>query len=518
MVTMNVYKNIQERKGRGENISDICRAVERSRNTVRKYYRMNPSEYLQYTERASERGKVFEPFRDEIVELYRLNQGDSVVVASVFDVLEERHVELPGTERTLRNYIRMLIDEGVITLDCRFRSYHPIPQLPYGRQLQVDFGVQKIGCGTKVYLFVAILSASRYRYVAHQDRPFTTDDVVQHLLRCFAFIGGRPEELVIDQDRLMVVSENEGDIIFTEAFRQFREEQELRVWVCRAGDPESKGKVENLVKFVKMNFFSARYFTDSEEIAEPLLRWLARRANGKISQATGRKPAHMHEEERKNLRPLRLSIFQKACELEREPRNVDPKGLIMVGGNRYSVPAEYRNSSVKIFATITDLFAFDAKSGAEVAEHRLSPLTGQTIVQKAHLNPSNVSTEHLYRQVLDLSDLDEWKRFVEANTKRFKRYRREQYPALLRFFDEERDGEILTEALKLLLDHGTVSATNLADSYTYFRGVSEEDHPDVLGALTAGMKRIKEAYPKVTVEKRKIGYYASLISLLGAIS
>lgn len=518
MITMNVYKKIQERKSRGENISDICRVVGRSRNTVRKYYRMSPSEYLRYTERASERGKVFEPFRDEILELYWLNRGDSIVVSSVFDVLEERHAELPGTERTLRNYIHLLIDEGAITLDYRYRTYGPVPQLPYGRQLQVDFGVQKIAGDKKVYLFAAILSSSRYRYVAHQDRPFTTADVVQHLLRCFVFIGGRPEELVIDQDRLIVVSENQGDIIFTKTFRQLREEQEFRVWVCRAGDPESKGKVENLVKFVKMNFFSARHFTESGQIAEPLMRWLTRRANGKISQATGRKPAHMHEEEREHLRPLRLSIFQKECELEREPRNVDAKGLIMVGANRYSVPAEYRNTSVKIFATNTDLFAFDTKSGAEVAEHRLSPLTGQTIVQKAHLSPSNVSTEHLYRQVLDVSDLEEWKQFVEANTNRYKRYRREQYPALLRFFDEERDEGTLTEALKLMLEHGTVTATNLADAYTYFRGVTEEDHPDVLGALSTGLKRIRGDYPQVTVEKRKIGYYASLISLLGAIS
>ena len=518
MVTMNVYTNIHKRKGRGENISEISRAVKRSRNTVRKYYHMNEQAYLRYTERASERGKVFEPFRDEIINLYQQNQGDSIAVSSVFDVLEERHEDLPGTERTLRNYIHALIDEGTIKLACGFRQYTRVPQLPYGRQLQVDFGVQKIGNGKKVYLFVAILSASRYRYVSHQDHPFTTDDVVQHMLRCFEFIGGRPEELVIDQDRLMVVSENRGDIIFTETFRQFCEEQELQVWVCRAGDPESKGKVENMVKFVKTYFFSARQFNDSEAIAEPLMRWLVRRANGKISQATGRKPARMHEEEREQLRPLRVSIFQKNRELERNPRDVDAKARIMVGGNRYSVPAEYRNKSVKIFTTTTDLFVFDEKTGAEVAEHRLSALTGQTIDQKAHRSPSNLRTQELKQQVLQLSDLEAWRQFVEANTNRFKRYRREQYTSLLRFYDEKRDEQLLAEALELMLEHETVSAANLVDAYTYYRGVAEEDQPEILGALIAGLKRINREYPKITVEKRKVGYYASLISLLGAIS
>ena len=134
MVTMNVYTIIQKRKGRGENISEICRAVQRSRNTVRKYYHMDEREYLRYTERASERGKVFEPFRQEIIELYHLNRGDSIAVSSVFDVLEERHEELPGTERTLRNYIHALIEEGAITQDCNYRRYGVVPQLPYGRR------------------------------------------------------------------------------------------------------------------------------------------------------------------------------------------------------------------------------------------------------------------------------------------------------------------------------------------------------------------------------------------------
>ena len=173
---------------------------------------------------------------------------------------------------------------------------------------------------------------------------------------------------------------------------------------------------------------------------------------------------------------------------------------------------------MKIFATNTDLFVFDAKSGAEVAEHRLSALSGQKIVQKAHLSPSNLRTEELHRKVVELSDLDAWKRFVQANTSRFKRYRREQYTALLRFFDQEPDEQLLSEALELLLEHETVSAANLTDAYTYYRGVAEEDHPEILGALTAGLKRIRGDYPKVAVEKRKIGYYASLISLLGAIS
>ena len=45
-----------------------------------------------------------------------------------------------------------------------------------------------------------------------------------------------------DQDSIIVVSENNGDIIHTHAFSAFMKETRLDVLVCRKSDPESKGK------------------------------------------------------------------------------------------------------------------------------------------------------------------------------------------------------------------------------------------------------------------------------------
>jgi hypothetical protein len=116
---------------------------------------------------------------------------------------------------------------------------------------------------------------------------------------------------VIDQDRLMEVSENAGDIVYTKDFQFFIEEQEVSLWVCWRADPETKGKVENLVKFIKGNFFSTRDFESVEEARSGVLRWLGRRANGKISQATKQMPAVLIERERPHLRPLRNSLPQR---------------------------------------------------------------------------------------------------------------------------------------------------------------------------------------------------------------
>jgi len=60
--------------------------------------------------------------------------------------------------------------------------------------------------------------------------------------------------MVIDQDNLLVVSENFGDIIYTDQFKHFVEEQEIRMYVCRKADPESKGYASYCTSCVLYNF------------------------------------------------------------------------------------------------------------------------------------------------------------------------------------------------------------------------------------------------------------------------
>ncbi len=64
------------------------------------------------------------------------------------------------------------------------------------------------------------------------------------------------------------------------------------MYVCRKADPESKGKIENLVGFVKKNFLQVRICDTLEDASCGLASWLSRRANGRISSATGMIPAH----------------------------------------------------------------------------------------------------------------------------------------------------------------------------------------------------------------------------------
>lgn len=515
---MSVYQKIQKCKQQGKNLSEIQRALELSRNTVRKYYRMDEQAFLRYLQRLARRGHKFEKYHNEILTLFQQNAPESVTSSSIYDVLEERHGVLPATERSLRNFVRFLSESGELPIEVSQRIYQPVAPLPPGKQLQLDFGQVKIASGKTAYLFCAILSHSRTRYVAVQDHPFTTAETVGHLLDCFTYLGGRPQQLVIDQDRLLVVSENQGEIITTRLFGEFIAEQELDLYVCRKADPESKGKVENLVKFVKTSFFSARHFTEVAEIPQRLSLWLARRANGKLCQATGRIPAQvLTSEERACLRPLRASVFQKDRLIERDLRKADGKGRISVGGSLYSVPAEYKGREVEIYTTEAKLFVFERASHQQIACHELSVLPGQVVVQKGHLTPRGGATEALETELTGRVDLPEWQSFLQANRSRFARYRREQAAALRHLLDEGPERADLQSALQLCLEHRTVSAANLKDALVYVHQVAHHDAPDVLSLLRPELLR-RQRPADTPVATRKASYYSALLSILGAVA
>ena len=70
-----------------------------------------------------------------------------------------------------------------------------------------------------------------------------------------------------------IQNENAGDIIYTYEFEKFRQECGLSIRMCRRADPESKGKIENVVKYIKGNFLSHRLLKafSTQVISEHLL-------------------------------------------------------------------------------------------------------------------------------------------------------------------------------------------------------------------------------------------------------
>jgi hypothetical protein len=478
MINKAMFKQVQAFRRQGHSRGSIVKTLELDPKTVAKYFGMREEDFRSYRQDHFFRDKVFDDFRGDILEVYEANEFHPLIVSSVYDYLEEKRGLLPGNEQTLRNYIGYLIETDLLRLNETARLYTKVPELPFGKQMQLDFGRYRCRSGLVLYIFAALLSASRFKYVVFQNQPFRTLDVIRHLLDCFDYFGGRPEELVIDQDRLMVVSENAGDIIFTKDFKHLIDEQELGLYVCRRADPETKGKVENLVKFIKGNFLNTRDFETAEGANAGALKWLPRRANGKICQATKQIPAVLIEKERAHLRPLRNSIFRKDLLQGREERTANDKACISVQACGYQLPLKYKNKLVEIYTTEDDLFVFDLFTGKEIVAYRLSLIPGQLISKRTFRRDREKTIEELKSTVSGLFKLESWKRFAERNFQTFPRHTRDQCLEARKFFAEkEIDPGILESALAYCLENDTPSFTNLKDTYVHFEKESQRPDP-----------------------------------------
>ena len=96
---------------------------------------------------------------------------------------------------------------------------------------------------SRPYIFAIVLSHSRKKFVFFQDHKFNAREFVFAHDLAFRYFGGRTTEIVYDQDRVMAVSENAGDLILTEEFSAYSRYAGFSVHLCRAHDPESKGKM-----------------------------------------------------------------------------------------------------------------------------------------------------------------------------------------------------------------------------------------------------------------------------------
>ena len=512
MIREKMYEKIQTFKRKGYSRSEIASELEVDPKTAARYYRMDEEDFKAYRREHMFRDKVLEGYEKDILEVYEKNEFRKLNMSSVYDYMEERYGALPGNEQTLRNYIDYLIQTDKLMLNEKIRTYTKVPELPFGRQMQVDFGQYRLRSELKLYIFVSVLSASRYKYVIFQDHPFKTKEVIHHLLNCFDYFGGVPEELVIDQDSLMVVSENAGDIIYTDDFKYFIEEQEIRMYVCRKSDPETKGKIENLIKYVKNNFLSIRDFKALDEVNESVVKWLKRRANGKISQATKQIPALLIEYEREKLRPVRNSIFRKDSLIGREERNVSEKACISIDACGYQVPSRYRNKTVEIYVTKQKLFVFDLYTGEEIVEYELSPIPGKTICKREYKRETEKTAKELKAFVSEMFEGESWKKFTERNFKTFSRYVRDQCLEAKRYFmAKDIEIDILDRALEYCLENDTPSFANLNDTYAYFKR-EHDGSKDILQEIQAVAQESHINYEPLEVNQRDLSVYKELIS------
>ncbi|MGJ0491180.1 IS21 family transposase [Methylobacter sp.] len=389
--------------GNGLSERQIAKQLRISRNTVSKYLKL-PEPAITALLADTERTKKLDDYRDYIMQLLQTYPGLSAV--KVLRKLKAKVDDLAVSDRSVRRYIQALKQEIPVK---QARYYEPVLDMIPGEQCQVDGGelrgVLIGGVPTTVYFMVFVLSYSRLMHVSVSPRPIDTETLIRQHDAAFRYFGGQPQECVYDQTKLVVIHERFRELTLNQCFHQYATAAGFAIRACEGYDPESKGKVEAGVKYVKHNGLYGEAFASWSNLEQTLADWLDQTANQRIHGSTGQPPQVLYDrEERARMQPYLTPSCIDDARTAIVTRKADKTGLIAWQSNKYSVPMAYQNARVGVCEQDGQLLISDLSTGEAIAEHRLCLEKDQVIKNTHHYRDQSLRIEALetdLRQLLE---------------------------------------------------------------------------------------------------------------------
>lgn len=459
----------------------IARETNLNFRTVKKYLGMDQTEFENFTDHVINRAHILEPYKDFIVQ--KLSQYQDTPAAQMHDWLKENHPDFPKVApKTVYNYVMKIRQEyNLPKISENERQYNALPESEPGEYGQVDFGQTKLrrsdGKRIRVWFISILLCHSRYKYIWFQDKPFTSEMAVIGHEKAFAFFRGMPRYLIYDQDAVFLFDENAGDYRMTQVFDSYVKSRPFTAIFCRARDPESKGKVENSVKYVKHNFLLNRQYSTLEVLNEEALAWLDRTGNGMLHSTTCKVPYDVWCDECKTLLPyLPVTIPET-----HNGYKVLKTNCVKYKGNSYSLPINtYRGEDTRVFLSEEngDLVIKDIDDNI-IARHVLQSGRGMTIVNKNHMRDTSVSVAEKCDYVKSLfSDQPAIDMFLFQIKKKYPRYMRDQLAIIMSCVTRYGQKEA-NNVLDLCLKNKLYSATDFREIISTRPTMPEENVIDI---------------------------------------
>lgn len=435
-----MWYKVKELKGKGFNKSQISKELGIDRGTVRHSLSMDEAAFLSsgsYQRQYCSKLSIYEEYIKS-----RLDLHPYLSSSQIYDNLREHFPNLPSVHsKTVYNQVCKVRSKYNIPKcqEVRGRDFGIIPESDYGEYAQVDFGEKWVYTSKKrskkVYFFAMILCRSRYKFVYHQQRPFTSRSAIYAHELAFSYFGGIPQQIIYDQDKVLIHSENLGDYILTRDFKSFVNSHHFKTVFCRKSDPQSKGKIENVIKYVKNNFLRGRDFTTIDELNEQSLSWLSRTGNGLTHSTTKLIPSVVFEQERVHLMPYYgspTSVQELSLEyLVRKDNTINYKG------NFYTLPrGTYTSGENQVVVNISgrELNIYSKESGKLLVTHTLSMEKGKVIINPTHRRTDSSSIVDLEKRILSYLNSNEVAViYLEGLSRSKPRYYIDNMKYLLRF-------------------------------------------------------------------------------------
>jgi transposase len=401
-----MWYKVKELKSKGLNCVQIAHELGLHRQTVMKYEKMTLDEFQASQTYERDFKHKLDIFEEEVKN--ELIDKPYLSCRQVHDHLRENHSDFPDVNgKTVFNFVMRIREKYHITktYEETFRPMEKIPESEPGHYMQVDFGEYWMHRNdtrrVKVYFFVAVMSYSRHKFVYFSKTPFTSELAIYAHQLAFQFYGGKPQKIVYDQDKVFIHNENLGDVVLTRAFQAFVSSEHFQCVFCRKSDPQSKGKVENVVKYIKYGFLRGRDFTNIEMLNESALRWLARTANGLPHSTTKRIPTEAFKEELPYLTPYTGTPTHPQDGMKEYLVRKD--NTINFHSHLYNVPTgTFNGDGTFVWVCVKDgkVEIYSNETGKMLARHDVAQIPGEAILDETIQRPKLPNRKELENYIL----------------------------------------------------------------------------------------------------------------------
>ena len=234
------------------------------------------------------------PWADQI---HQWLTGDRLTVTRIQELIATRGCTVSYT--SLRRFIRKR--------NWGKRSFRTVrmADTPPGEVAEADFG--RLGMITDpatgrrrvVWALIIVLSYSRHCFVwpTHSQQ---LEDAIAGLEAAWAFFGGVPRYLVIDNFPAAVAGPDPLHPRLTRGFREYSQRRGFVVDPTRARHPRDKPKVERSVSYVRERLFKGGAFNGLAHLCAEAQRWCLEVAGTRIHGTTRRQPRVVFQDEERH--------------------------------------------------------------------------------------------------------------------------------------------------------------------------------------------------------------------------
>ena len=203
--------------------------------------------------------------------------------------------------------------------------------------------------------------------------------LIQCHLNAFQYFGGYPQEILYDNMKQIVIDRKpvSSDSTWNPKFEDFFKHYGFIPRLCRPYRPQTKGKIENMVKFVKKDFFMGGNFNSFSDLNSQLQQWLLR-VNSTIQGTT-------HEIPIERLKIECLNQIDGVLPYEivkEESRKISKDAFLSYLGNGYSVPYKFAGRTARLQIQETTFAVFVGKE--LVCRHEIISGHGKVSRNKDH--------------------------------------------------------------------------------------------------------------------------------------